>query len=388
MQKDFLAQAAETIQSLPGGETIFTIATFVIVLAVLVFVHELGHFLAARSVGIKVEKFSIGFGPVLARWMDKRGTQWQIAALPLGGFVSMLGESPETPLQKEDLPHAFTHKKIWQRAWVVIAGPAMNVVFAFVLLTAVMLTGEHRLKAEVGEVMPDMPAMGQLQEGDLITHFNGQPLEDWDAFQKAISDNLGAPLTLTVERENTAQTVTLTPQITEFTDLLGESHTVGRIGVAPSYATFVTTYAPHLAIFRAAEKTWEMTALTVTALGKLLIGAIPPDNLTGPLGIADMAGQTAANGIFAVLMFMVVISINLAIVNLFPLPILDGGHLVFLGLEKLRGKPLSPLTQEWLARAGLALILALVVFSTFNDINRFGWLSDKTDEQTEHTATE
>jgi len=170
---------------------------------------------------------------------------------------------------------------------------------------------------------------------------------------------------------------TVAPQVTTFTDFLGNEHTVGRLGIAPSYNTFVVQHPPIQAITRAAERTWEITSLTVQSLYKLLIGAVSPENLTGPLGIANLTGQTASSGLFALGMFMVVITINLCIVNLFPLPVLDGGHLVFLAYEKLRGKPLGDVAQEWAFRLGLACILMLAGFATFNDVKNLGWVGKK-----------
>jgi regulator of sigma E protease len=170
--------------------------------------------------------------------------------------------------------------------------------------------------------------------------------------------------------------VQLTPELKEFKDLLGDIHRVGRVGIAPSYSTFVVVHPAAEAVVRAAERTWELTRLTVMSLYKLLIGAVASDNLAGPLGIANMTGQAASSGVFALLMFMVVISINLCIVNLVPLPVLDGGHLVFLAIEKLRGRPLGPMAQEWAMRVGLAMIISLALYSTFNDTKRLG-LVDK-----------
>lgn len=369
---DFLAHLATLAQTIPGGTIIFTTLMFVIVLGLLVFVHELGHYLAARSVGITVQKFSIGFGHEILGWTDKHNTRWKIGWLPLGGYVQMLGQEDLKPSAKSLKPGHFMSKSVWQRAWVIVAGPLANLLFGFVLLLLVMFTGEHRLKAEVGQVLPDMPAVGVLQEGDLITTAGGTPVTDWDTLLDYISAHPSQPVQLTFTRAGQPMQATLTPQTKTFTDLLGDTHTVGRIGVAPSYNTFVVYHGPASAVQRAAEKTWELTSLTVKSLYKLMIGAVSADNLTGPLGIANLTGQTASSGLFSLLMFMTVITINLCIVNLFPLPILDGGHLVFLAYEKLRGKPVGPNAQEWLFRFGLLCIVMLAVFSTVNDVKRLG----------------
>ncbi len=369
---DFLSQLATFAQSIPGGGTAFTVVLFILVLGLLIFVHELGHYLAARSVGIRVEAFSIGFGREIFGWTDKHGTRWKIALIPMGGYVQMYGQEDGKAYSHKNSPDSFSAKSILQRAWVIAAGPLFNLVFGFLLLIVIMLGGEHRIKAQVGQTMPEMPAEGIFMPGDTILALNGKRVADWDNFQKSTQKNLDRPLQILFDRNGERQTVTVTPQITQFTDLLGNEHTVGRLGIQPSYETFVVRHPPVEAVSRAAVRTWEITSLTIVSLYKLTIGAISPDNLTGPLGIANLTGQTASSGLFALGMFMVVITINLCIVNLFPLPVLDGGHLVFLAYEKIRGKPLGVRAQEWAFRFGLACILMLAGFATFNDLKNLG----------------
>lgn len=375
---DFLARAAEAAQSVPGGEFAFTAVLFILVLSILIFVHEWGHYIAARSVGIRVDVFSIGFGRAIFGRKDKNGTFWKVGWLPFGGYVQMYGQEDLKASGKSKKTGHFMSKSILQRAWVITAGPLANLVFGFLLLTIVMLTGEHRLKPEVGEVLPDMPALGLLEPGDTITALDTTPVVDWDDMLERISDNKGTPIIFTVHRNNIEQNIVITPQVKKFTDLLGDEHSVGRIGIAPTYGTFVTYHGPVDAVVNAATKTWELTWLTIRSLYKLAIGAISPDNLTGPLGIANLTGQTAASGVFALLMFTTVITINLCIVNLFPLPILDGGHLVFLAYEKLMGRPVPENAQEWLYRGGLAFIIMLALFATGNDLKRLGVFSKST----------
>lgn len=369
---DWLTRLADLAQQYPHGDTVFTVVLFLFVLSVLVFFHELGHYAAARSVGIRVEAFSIGFGREIVGFRDKHGTRWKFGWIPLGGYVQMRGQEDLKPIESSVDPLSYGSKTLLQRAWVIVAGPLANLLLGFVLLMAIMLTGEHRLKAEVGAVQPDMPASGVLQNGDTVLALDGQPIADWDAMQAYVSERAGQPVVVRVMRDGAEQDVQMTPTTTRFTDRLGDEHTVGRIGIAPSMATFVTVHPAGEALVRAAGRTWELTYLTVLSLYKLLIGAISPDNLTGPLGIADMTGQAASSGTFALMMFMVVISINLFVVNLFPLPVLDGGHLVLLALEGIRGRPLGALAQEWLMRVGLVLIVMLALFSTFNDTKRMG----------------
>lgn len=374
---DFLSHLASLAQAIPGGETTFTVILFILVLGILIFVHELGHYLAARSVGIRVETFSIGFGKEILGWNDKHGTRWKIGWIPMGGYVQMFGQEDGKAYSHENEPESFSAKKIWQRAWVIAAGPLFNLLFGFFLLIAIMLGGEHKMLPQVGQTLPDMPAANVFESGDIVLSMNGQAIADWNQLTDTTQAAMDKPIDVVFERNGVQQTVTVTPKVTTFTDFLGNEHTVGRLGVTPSYNTFVVKHPPLQAVTRAAERTWEITSLTVVSLYKLVIGAVSPENLTGPLGIANLTGQTASSGIFALSMFMVVITINLCIVNLFPLPVLDGGHLVFLAYEKVRGKPLGPMAQEWAFRVGLVCILALAGFATLNDVKNLGWLGKK-----------
>lgn len=374
---DFLSHLATLAQSIPGGTMAFTTILFILVLGILIFVHELGHYLAARSVGIRVEVFSIGFGKEIFGWNDKHGTRWKIGWMPMGGYVQMFGQEDGKAYAHQNEPDSFSAKTVAQRAWVIVAGPLFNLLFGFLLLIAVMLGGEHKMLPQVGQTLPDMPAASVFQPGDTILTMDGKPIADWDAFTQTTQEAMDKPIAITFDRAGQQMSATVAPKVTRFTDLLGDEHTVGRLGIAPSYNTFVVKHGPVDAVMRAAERTWEITSLTVISLYKLLIGAVSPENLTGPLGIANLTGQTASSGLFALSMFMVVITINLCIVNLFPLPVLDGGHLVFLAYEKLRGKPLGAVAQEWAFRMGLACILALAGFATFNDVKNLGWVGKK-----------
>jgi regulator of sigma E protease len=379
MPPDFLAHLAQYAQHIHGGQGLFNALAFIIVLGILVFVHEWGHYIAARSVGITVQAFAIGFGKPIIQWVDKHKTHWQIGWIPLGGYVQMLGQEDGKIYSHKNRKDSFANKAIWQRAWVVVAGPLMNLVFAFILILALMLSGERQLKPQIGDILPNMPAVGILQKGDVIRQADDNMIITWDDFQTYIADHANKPVHLVVERNGLPQQLTVTPQGTAFKDLLGDEHRVGRIGVAPTYAAFVQHRSVAGAFTRAVSHTYELTALTVKAFGKLLIGAIAPDSLTGPLGIADMAGQTAANGLYAVITLMAIISVNLMVINLFPLPVLDGGHLLFLAYEKIARKPLPDKVQAIALRVGLTLIVMLAVFATFNDVKRFGWVAKISD---------
>ncbi len=373
---DLLARLANLAQQIPGGELAFTVVLFIVLLSGLVFVHELGHYLAARHVGIKVLAFSLGFGRALASWEDSHGTRWKVGWLPLGGYVQMLGQEDLKASTSSRLAGHYMSKSIAQRAYVILAGPLANLLLGAVVLWGAFMLGEQRLQAQIGSVMPNMPATAILQPKDVITALNGQPVAGWEELLQAISANTGAPLQLTVQRASSLQTVVLTPKVQTHTDIFGDTHTVGRLGITPSGAMYTVAHGPFSALQRAVEKSTEFTVLTVKSLWKLITGAIGTENLTGPLGIADITSQTAHSGVYALLILMALISINLCVVNLFPLPVLDGGHLVFLVLEKLRGRPLGAMAQEWAFRVGFIAIVGLALLSTFNDVKRFGWVDE------------
>ncbi len=372
---DALASLAQWAQQIPGGDFVLTVTLFLLLLGVLIFVHELGHYLAARQVGVKVQVFALGFGRAWLHWHDRHGTRWQIGWLPLGGYVQMLGqEDLRASSQSKDVGH-FMNKSVSQRAWVVVAGPLANAVLGVLLLwLAFGWLGEQRLRAEVGTVLPDYPAATLLQPGDTIVGVQGQAVAGWPGLLEVVSANGGQPLALTVQRDAALRTVLVTPRVQQHTDIFGEVHTVGRMGITPSGAVDVLPHGLVQAASRALERSYELTALTVKSVYRLFTGAMSVENLTGPLGIANITGQTAHSGLYALLMLAALISVNLCVVNLLPLPVLDGGHLAFLALERLRGRPLGERAQEWALRGGLACLLAMALLATWNDIKRLGWV--------------
>jgi len=369
------------------GDNLFTLIVFIVVLSILVFVHEWGHYAAARSVGVHAEAFSVGFGKELWARVDKAGTRWKICLIPLGGYVQMKGEgvaSGGKPVKADD---AFSSKTVLQRAWVIFAGPLANFVFALVVLCGLMLVGEQRPLAKIGDVTADMPAaIAGLQAGDLIKTIDGIEVEDWEQVRSLVSERAEQQVELRVERqiENPAAgeatsfdvILLMTPEKVEYTNLFGETQLVGRIGALPSGDVFTHKRRIPAALYRGAERTWEIIAGTVKGVGLLITGALGADNLSGPIGIAKMAGDTAEHGLYPLLIFMVVISVNLGLINLFPIPVLDGGHLVLLALEGIFGRPMPEMAQEWLFRIGFAAILFLIAFSTVNDLSRVEWIKN------------
>ncbi len=358
-----------------------TIISAIILLGVLIFVHELGHFLFAKLMGVKVLKFSLGFGKKLIA--KKYGeTEYQIAAFPLGGYVKMFGEesgeemrltgdTEEEPATKEDLKRAFSAQPVWKRFLIVLAGPAFNIFFASVIFAALFMQGVPVLLPEVGEVMKDTPAQAAgLLEGDRIAEIDGVEIEAWGEMTSIIHQSPGKELHLKISRGDSTFDVSITPEKRTVENIFSEEKEVGLIGITPSGAVFYESYPPHRSLVLGVQRTVEISALTVVAIVKLVQRIIPAETIGGPIMIVQMAGERASEGLMNFFMFMAVISINLGIVNLLPIPILDGGHLVFLGYETAFRKPPGEKAVAVAQRVGLVLIMMLMAFALYNDILR------------------
>ncbi len=350
---------------------------FVVILTVLVFVHEFGHYLVARWNGVRIEVFSIGFGPEIFGWNDRAGTRWKFSAVPLGGYVKMFGDADPASMpsgQVQEMSAAeravsFHHKRLMQRVAVVSAGPLANFVFAIILLTGLYATvGQSFTPPDVGAVTPkSAAAAGGIKPGDVILSINGQRIERFEDIQRIVRLDAGVRLTMKVRRGNEIVTLSVTPRLSEVTDRFGNKHEFGLLGIEGKGLKYIR-YNPVAALGRASAETWELTAGTLHAVWQMIIGARSTDELGGPLRIAQMSGEVAEYGLAAVLAFMAVLSINLGLINLFPIPVLDGGHLLFYAAEALRGRPLGQRAQEYGFRLGLALVLTLMVFATWNDL--------------------
>jgi regulator of sigma E protease len=353
------------------------VVPFLVILTVLVFVHEFGHYLIARWNGVRVEVFSIGFGPELFGWRDRVGTRWKFSMIPLGGYVKMLGDSDPTSglpidlasLSPAEQAGAFQTKRLGQRAAIVSGGPAANFVFAIVVLAALFMTyGEPFTPPEVGHVQANSAAeRGGIRPGDVILSIDGQKISRFEDVQQAVRTNTGVSLTIVVKRGQQQVTLHVTPTRTEMTDRFGNRYEVGFLGISHSGIVYVKQ-GPGQAVVQAAAETWHLSAATVKAMWQIIIGTRGTNELGGPLRIAQMSGEVAQGGVVAVLWFLAVLSINLGLINLFPVPVLDGGHLLFYAAEAVRGKPLGPRTQEYGFRIGLAVVLTLMVFATWNDL--------------------
>lgn len=357
-----------------------TIVSFLVILTLVVFVHEMGHFLVARWNGVRVEVFSIGFGPELLGFTDRRQTRWKLALLPLGGYVKFFGDSDASSsgadgreMTEAEKAVSFHHKSVWRRIAIVFAGPAANLVFALVVFTAVYAAiGQSVTPPVVDSVQPGSAAAeAGLQPGDRIIAVNGSDVERFEELQRLIPLSAGNPITLTVARDGETLTVTATPQMQEITDSLGETREVPVLGVtARTDGRDMVQLGPVEAVDRAFDEAYGLVHATVVSVGQMVTGQRGTDDLGGPVRIAEMSGQVAKLGVISMLLFAAFLSINLGLINLLPIPVLDGGHLLFYAIEAVRGAPVGERTQEYAFRLGLVLIVGLMVFVTSNDILR------------------
>ena len=445
---------------------LWSLAAFVVALGVLITVHEFGHFWVARRCGVKVERFSVGFGKALWRWRDRLGTEFVIALIPLGGYVKMLDERVDT-VSPEQHHLSFNRKTVWQRAAIVSAGPIANFLFAVVAYWLVFIIGVPGVRPVVGEIVPNsiaymaqmspgmelkavdgietpdwdtarltligkigdnsvtidvaplgssavvrktldlrdwqvnpekqdpasslgmVPRMPQidavltqiqegsaaqkagLQVGDRIVKVDGQPLTRWSVFASTVRDNPDVDIALDIERNGVTLSLILTPvSKTAGGRVEGFAGVVPKVIPLPEEYRTVRQYGPFSAIYQAADKTWQLMRLTVSMLGKLITGDVKLNNLSGPISIAQGAGMSADYGLIYYLMFLALISVNLGIINLFPLPVLDGGHLLFLLVEKLKGRPVSERVQDFCYRIGTVVLMLLMGLALFNDFSR------------------
>jgi regulator of sigma E protease len=321
---------------------ITSIVSAIVVLGVLIFVHELGHFLFAKYFGVGVETFSLGFGPkIFAKTFGE--TEYRISAFPLGGYVKMVGENKDDELPEEDAHRSFMAKAPLQRMVIVAAGPCFNLIFAYLIFVVVCMIGIPTSTTKIGEVMKDKPAArAGLREGDRVKSINGKPVSRWNDLAQLITESGGKPLALTVEREGKTFVVQVTPEMRTAKNLLGDMVTSPVIGVMASKEVVTERVGPLDAIVKGSEHTWNVTKLTVVAVGKIFTGSISVDNIGGPIMIAKTAGEQAETGLVYFLSFMALLSINLGLLNLLPIPILDGGAPGFLSLGNNSGETGQP----------------------------------------------
>ncbi len=368
--------------SLWGGGLTGWIIPFLFGLSVVVFFHELGHFLVARWCGVRVLVFSVGFGPELVGFNDRHGTRWKISIIPLGGYVKFLGDenaasvpdhAAAAAMTPEERAGSFFHKPVGKRAAVVAAGPIANFLLAIVIFAGLYMThGSQTITARVDAVEPGSAAAAAgLQKGDLVLAINGQRIDSFSDMQQIVSVNAGRALEFRIDRGGVPVTLVATPELKKRKDGFGNPTCGAVLGVTRSIkAEDIRTevYGPVDAVWQGAVKTWSIVDRTFSYIGGLFAGRECADQLGGPIRIAQISGQVATQGFLPILDLFGVLSVSIGLLNLFPIPILDGGHLLFFAVEAARGRPLSERAQEVGARIGLALILMLMMFATFNDI--------------------
>jgi regulator of sigma E protease len=362
---------------------------FLVVLTVLVFIHELGHFLVARYNGVRVEVFSIGFGPEIVGWNDTKGTRWRIALFPLGGYVKMFGESGEVQIPAEDgdeqeeseiktrkmtdeeIAVSFHHKRLRQRTAIVFAGPLANFLFTiFVLAGLFAVVGTPKPLSYIGGVVEKSSAADAgFKKGDQVTAINTQAVTYFDDLRKVVGESGGIKLSFNITRDGKGLVLNAVPRAKAYTDKNGVEKSRGLLGVR--YDPEKTVYErmnPFTAIWAGVERTAAMTGTILSTLGQMIVGDENPEQLRGVLGIAQISGDVAQRGFVEIIFFMAALSLNLGLINLFPIPMLDGGHLAFYAVEAVRGRPLGERAQEYGFRFGLVLVLLLFLYATRNDL--------------------
>lgn len=369
--------------------------TFILVVSILVFIHEFGHYWVALKNGVKVETFSIGFGPELFHRFDKRGTRWRVALIPLGGYVKMFGDldpasvsnaaEAGASLSAEERQVAFFAKTVWQRMAIVFAGPAVNFLFCIVALFGLYVTiGQPSTPAVINGFVSNSPAeQAGMQIGDKIIRLGEQEIKRFQEVQKAMSYNLDHPIEVTLLRDGEEKTFNITPVIEEVTNNFGVSHRVGRLGIKSGGITEFKPMTLGESAIESVVETKNITVNTLVGLWQIIIGERSSKEMGGAITIAKLSGDMVIENeetksidfgktVASLIWFMAILSANLGLINLFPIPVLDGGHLVFYTIEAIRGKPLGEVAQEYSLRFGLALVLTLTVFALWNDLTNFG----------------
>jgi regulator of sigma E protease len=369
------------LHALGGGVTGYIIP-FLFVLSLVVFFHELGHFLVARWCGVRILVFSIGFGPEIIGFNDRYGTRWKISAIPLGGFVKFFGDDNVASISnsarlagmdEKARAECFVFQPVSKRAAIVVAGPLANFILAIAIFAGIfMLYGKQSMSARVDTVQPDSAAAAAgFQPGDLVLAIDGHSVESFADMQRIVSTSAGETLVVTVERNGTQLILKATPALKEVKDTFGNVHRIGILGISRSMGAAdmkLQPVPPAQAVWMGVEETWFVVDRTLSYIGGVVVGREAADQLGGPIRIAQMSGQVATMGFVALIHLAAVLSVSIGLLNLFPIPLLDGVHLLFYAIEALRGRPLSDRAQEVGFRIGLAIVLMLMIFATFNDI--------------------
>ena len=374
----------EAINYLYGALGLAYIVPFLFVLTIVVFFHELGHFYAARRCGVRVEVFSVGFGRAIASWHDKHGTEWKIGWLPLGGYVKFFGDENEASApdaeKLKELPDdargdTLFFKPLWQRAIVVAAGPVANFILAIIIFASLYtLLGQRITDPVIGTVVENSAAdRAGLKTGDLITAIDGDEVTTFSQVRRLVTVSAGVPLDFSVERGGVDLLLTATPDRVLEVDRFGNEYHVGRLGVsvnADENTIRHERYNPITALWMGVEESYFIIEQTFVVLGRIIMGRESAESLGGPIRIAQLSGQTATLGFVALINLTAVLSVSIGLINLFPIPMLDGGHLAFYAYEAVFGKPMSERAQEIGMRIGLSMVMMLFIFVTWNDLAR------------------
>lgn len=351
---------------------------FLVLLTVLVFVHEYGHYIVARWCGVRVEVFSIGFGPELIGRYDKHGTRWKLSAVPLGGYVKMFGQGANLlegeagkAMSEEDRKVAFDYKSVWRRMAIVAAGPIANYLFAALIFTVMFAVHGKDVAAPVIDevVAGSAAAEAGLQAGDRIVSLNGTTIDDFNDIAEFVQLNLDQEIAIEFSRDGAVQTVNVRPTISIEKDAFGNDLRQGRLGIIRAAGKSDRIELGIVqSVTEGIERVFEVSALMLKGVWQIITGVRPADEIGGALRIGYLSGEIAQIGLWSLIHFAAMLSVNLGLVNLFPIPLLDGGHLTYYGIEAARGKPLGERTQEWGFRIGIAFVLGLMLFATWNDL--------------------
>ncbi len=358
---------------------------FLFVLSGVVFVHELGHFLVARWCGVKVLAFSIGFGRELFGFVDKHGTRWKFCLIPLGGYVKMLGDEDAASARTDkaavatDPRHAFPTQPVWARMAIVAAGPAFNMIFAILVYAAVFVgVGQPTTRPIVGQVLPHSAAeLAGLQAGDRFISIDGKAISRFEQVRQITQLSIDRTMQVTVDRAGRQLTIPVQPRVIERTDRFGDVERTPLMGVTASGETVIERQGPVTALVSATQVTGGIIKDTFVAIGQMVRGVRGSDEIGGPIRIAEASAHAAAAGVLPLITMMAFLSVNLGLINILPIPLLDGGHLLFYAFEVVRGRPLPERVQDFGLKIGVGLVGALMIFATWNDISRYlaRWLS-------------
>jgi regulator of sigma E protease len=347
-----------------------SVVSVAVLLGVLIFIHELGHFLVAKWSGVGVLKFSLGFGPrLIGKKMGE--TEYMLSLIPLGGYVKLLGEAPDEELSPEDEKRSFNRQKVWKRIAIVAAGPVFNLLLALLIFTFVNIYGMPVMTAEVGNVQPDSAAFeAGLKKGDKIAAIDEQGVKKWDDISAIVTKSNGKSLLFSIARGSEALKIAIVPRQMKTHNIFGESVDSYKIGISPSSGSFVQRLNPVDAIVEGVDQTVKISKLTVLSIFKMFEGVVSPKTMGGPIFIAQIAGAQAKQGLVSFLLFMALLSINLGILNLLPIPVLDGGHLFFMAIELVTGREVKLRWREIAQQVGFTLLIMLMIFVFLMDIER------------------